>query len=72
MFLKDYGLRSLSDLKSFIELNKHLPDIPPASEIEKNGLELGDMQKRLTQKVEELTLYILQLKEEIDLLKLKK
>ena len=56
-------------MKKFIDENNHLPNIPPAAEIEKNGVQLGDMSKRLIEKVEELTLYILQLQDQIDDLK---
>jgi hypothetical protein len=69
VFDKKYTLLSLDDLKNYIAVNKHLPNIPSAAYVEKNGIELGDMQKKLTQTVEELTLYILELKKEIDLLK---
>ena len=41
--------------------NKHLPDIPDAATMEKKGINLGEMTKNLTQKIEELTLYIIEL-----------
>jgi hypothetical protein len=63
VFDKKYKLPTLTELKKFIAANKHLPNIPAAAEVEKNGLELGDMQKRMMEKIEELTLYILQLEE---------
>lgn len=69
VFEKNYNLRSLDEVKKFIEKNKHLPGIPPAAEIEKNGIPLGDISKRLMEKVEELTLYILQQQEQIEELK---
>jgi len=71
VFADEYKLRPLSEVKKFIEQNKHLPNIPSAAEIEKNGVQLGDMSKRLVEKVEELTLYILQQQEQIDALKKK-
>jgi hypothetical protein len=49
-----------------------LPNIPSAATIEKEGMEVGDMQKRMMEKIEELTLYIIELKKEIDELKPKK
>jgi hypothetical protein len=64
VFRKEYKLMPLEELKKFIQQNNHLPNLPPAAEVEKNGLELGDLMKRLTEKVEELTLYILELKNE--------
>lgn len=65
VFNKDYQLKSFEELRLFIAKNKHLPNIPAAAEIEKNGLDVGDMQRRLTEKIEELTLYILQLEERL-------
>src|SRR6187401_2958120 len=69
VFAKDYKLKPLAEVKKFIDENNHLPNIPPAAEIEKNGVQLGDMSKRLIEKVEELTLYILKLQDQIDDLK---
>jgi len=69
VFANDYKLRPLAEVKKFIEKNKHLPNIPSAAQIEKEGIQLGDMSKRLMEKVEELTLYILQQQEQIDELK---
>jgi hypothetical protein len=69
VFSKNYKLPALSEIEKFIEENKHLPNIPSAIEIEKNGIEVGDMQKRMMEKIEQLTLYIIDLKKEIDLLK---
>jgi hypothetical protein len=69
VFDKKYSLPTLPELQRFIEENKHLPNIPPASIIEKNGVELGDMQRKMMEKIEELTLYILQLHNEIETLK---
>lgn len=69
VFSENYKLPALSDLGNFIKTNKHLPNIPSAAEVEKNGLEVGDMQKRMMEKIEELTLYIIQQQTEIDELK---
>ena len=49
--------------------HRHLPNIPAAAEVEQNGMEVGDMQKKMMEKIEELTLYIIDLKKEIDELK---
>lgn len=70
VFAEDYELMDLKDLKSFIEENKHLPNIPPASEVESQGQNLGDMQIHMMEKIEELTLYILQLQEQNETLSL--
>ncbi len=69
VFAEGYQLRSLSEVRKFIAENKHLPGIPSAAEVEKEGVHLGDMSKRLMEKVEELTLYILDLQSQIDELK---
>lgn len=69
VFADGYKLLPLSEVRKFITENKHLPNIPPASQLEKDGLALGDMSKRLMEKVEELTLYVLQLQDQIDELK---
>jgi hypothetical protein len=65
VFADDYKLRSLEEVESFIQQHKHLPNIPSAAEIEKDGLPVGDTQKRMMEKIEELTLYIIQLKKEM-------
>ncbi|NOT52170.1 MAG: hypothetical protein HOP10_12930 [Chitinophagaceae bacterium] len=72
VFDNKYKLRSFDELRRFISANKHLPNIPAAAEVEKNGIELGDMQKRMMEKIEELTLYVLKLEEEIQQLKKQK
>ena len=70
VFEENYKLLSLSDLEQYIEIHKHLPEIPSAKEVSENeGIELGDMQVKVLQKVEEQTLYILSLQHQIDELK---
>lgn len=71
VFADNYKLLSLTEVEKFIQQNKHLPNIPPASEVEKEGLEVGDMQRRMMEKLEELTLYIIQQQKEIEDLKTK-
>ncbi|CAG2532863.1 hypothetical protein MAR621_03057 [Maribacter dokdonensis] len=68
VFRNDYQLPSLNTVKNFIEKRGHLPSIPPASELTREGLELGEMNKLLLQKIEELTLYILERENRIQLL----
>ncbi len=65
VFRDDYPLLALPDLRRFIAENRHLPNIPAAGEIEKNGLPLGDLQRRMMEKIEELTLYILDLEKRV-------
>jgi hypothetical protein len=60
VFSKDYALRTIPELEEFIKANSHLPNIPNAKEIETNGQNLGEMQLRLLEKIEELTLYLIQ------------
>lgn len=64
-----YKLPSLDEVEAYIKRHQHLPDIPSAAEVEKNGLDLGDNQTALLKKIEELTLYIIQQQKEIDTLK---
>ena len=66
VFSSDYFLMPLSDLKFFITENHHLPEVPSENDIMAEGIEIGDMQGILLKKVEEMTLYILQLQEQID------
>ena len=60
VFNKDYALLPLEQLESFIESNRHLPGIPSAEDIIDEGLRLGEMERLLLKKIEELTLYIIQ------------
>ncbi len=60
---------ALPELEQFILANRHLPNIPPATIIESEGLELGDVQRRMMEKIEELTLYVIDLQKQIDELK---
>jgi hypothetical protein len=57
VFTNDYKLKSLREVEEFIKQNSHLPEIPSAKEIEKNGLMLAEMNMSLLKKIEELTLY---------------
>jgi len=61
VFSTDYDLRSIDDLESFIKKEEHLPGIPSAEEIEKIGtVNVGELQTKLLEKIEELTLYIIE------------
>lgn len=60
VFKKDYPLKPLPEVEKYIEQNNRLPDIPSAKQIESKGLNLGDMVTEQMQKIEELTLYIIQ------------
>jgi len=69
VFDKDYKLMPLQDLSTFITENKHLPEVAPATVMESEGINLSEMNAKLLQKVEELTLYIIDLQKQIDELK---
>lgn len=64
VFQPGYELRPLSEVKKYIQAHKHLPGVPSEQEIIKNGLNMGEAQKIMMAKIEELTLYIIQLKEQ--------
>jgi hypothetical protein len=69
VFSENYKLRSIKDVAVYIAKNKHLPDVPSTKEVHENGLDLAQMDAKLLQKIEELTLYIIQQQQEIDALK---
>ena len=60
VFEDDYALMSLEEVERYIEEHGHLPEIPSAAEVEADGLFLGEMQMKLLQKIEELTLYLIE------------
>lgn len=66
VFNDDYKLLSLSEVARFIKDNKHLPEIPSAKEVEEKGIDLGDNQALLLKKIEELTLYMIEMKKQND------
>jgi hypothetical protein len=68
VFDNSYKLRTLQETEAFIKVNKHLPGIPAAAEIEKNGYEISDMHKRMMEKIEELTLHLIEANKQIKLL----
>ena len=69
VFKEDYILPSLKETKSYIKENQHLPGIPSALEVNEEGISLGEMNVKLLEKIEELTLYVIDLKEENEALK---
>jgi len=66
VFAKEYKLMSLLELESYVNTNKHLPDIPTAAEVNKNGINLAEMNTTLVKKVEELTLYVIDQNKKIE------
>jgi len=69
VFEEHYQLPSLLELEQFVKVNKHLPGMPVAEEVKKDGIDVEDMNRKLLHKVEELTLYLIDLKKENDSLK---
>lgn len=69
VFEKNYDLMPLEEVEAYIKEHGHLKDIPSAEEVKENGIEVGEMNKLLLQKIEELTLYTIELKKEIEKLK---
>jgi len=72
VFDENYKLPSLYQLESSLKTEKHLPGIPSATEIKRDGVLVGDMQTKMMEKIEELTLYIISLQKQIDELKAQK
>ncbi len=69
VFYDDYELMSLQEVERFIKTHKHLPGIPSEKEVKENGILLGEMNAKLLQKIEELTLYVIELQKEVEALK---
>lgn len=65
VFDSSYKLLPLPELEAFIQQNSHLPEIPSAATVGKEGLDLGDNQQLLLKKIEELTLYVIEQNKEL-------
>ncbi len=59
VFGEDFDLRTLKEVENYIRENNHLPEVPSEAEVTKNGINLGEMDAKLLQKIEELTLYLI-------------
>jgi hypothetical protein len=70
VFDEQYKLKSLSEVEAFIKTNKHLPGIAPAAETEK-GIKVGEFNEKLLEKIEELTLYVIEANKEMNVMKAK-
>ena len=66
VFDEKYKLKTLDEVEKYIQENKHLPNISSAADIEKNGLYVGDTQKDMMEKIEELTLYMIEANKKIE------
>jgi len=69
VFAGNYKLKPLKEVESYINANKHLPDVPSANEMVSTGLDVAKSDALLLQKIEELTLYIIELQKQVDALK---
>ena len=66
VFHDSYNLMPIEELEQYVKINKRLPDIPSEEKVKEEGIELGEMNALLLKKVEELTLYVIELKKELD------
>lgn len=69
VFQDDYKLKPLSEVEAFIKENKHLPSLPSATKIQEKGAHVAELMTKMMEKIEELTLYSIGQKKEIDELK---
>ncbi|MBN8583866.1 MAG: hypothetical protein J0M37_02135 [Ignavibacteria bacterium] len=69
VFKKGYHLISLTELEKYIKENGHLPEIPDENYVHENGIELGEMTSKLLQKIEELSLYLIEMNKQVEQLK---
>jgi len=65
VFEPDYKLLSLNETEDYIKKNKHLPEIPSAKEVEENWNNVGEMNAKLLQKIEELTLHLIDMDKKV-------
>lgn len=66
VFKNDYMLMSLKDVEKYINQNGHLPEIPSEAEVKQEGIRVGEMNAKLLQKIEELTLYVIEANKKIE------
>jgi hypothetical protein len=66
VFDESYELRPLKEVESYISKHKHLPEIPSTKDVHENGIDLAEIDAKLLQKIEELTLYVIQQQKEIE------
>jgi len=72
VFESNYKLMPINELEMYIVTNKHLPNMPAAKDVEENGADLGEINRLLVEKIEELTLYIIEQDKRIQKLEYKK
>lgn len=66
VFDKHYKLMPLNDVENYIQQNKHLPNVPSDKQVQEQGIDVAKMDAKLLEKIEELTLYIIQMNKRID------
>lgn len=66
VFAKEYQLMPLNKVEQYVQQKSHLPDVPSADEVVKDGVDLGSMDALLLKKIEELTLYVIQQQKQIN------
>lgn len=71
VFKKDYQMMPLSEIEAFIKKYNHLPEVPSAQKVEADGLELGEINKLLLKKIEELTLHLIEKDKQLGILEKK-
>lgn len=71
VFKKEYNLPTLEEVEKHIAEKGHLENIPSEEEVLKNGINVGEMNSKLLQKIEELTLYVIELKKENEIAKMR-
>ena len=69
VFADDYNLPALAEVEAYIKANRHLPGVTAGPVIENEGLEVGKTSAQMIKKIEELTLYVIDLQKQVDLLK---
>jgi trimeric autotransporter adhesin len=69
VFAKDYKLKSLPEVEAYIKANKHLEGMPTSEEVKKDGIDIAPVTAKLLEKIEELTLYMIEMKKENEALK---
>ena len=65
MFKDDYRLMPLAEVEAYIQKNRHLPDLPSEAEIKASGIDVAQMNALLLKKIEELTLYVIELEKKL-------
>ncbi|MFT5822282.1 MAG: hypothetical protein ACI8ZM_003538 [Crocinitomix sp.] len=71
VFADEYKLPTLAEVGAFIDENGHLPNVPSAAQVEEEGIEIGEITRIQQEKIEELTLYLIEIQKELELMKIR-